>query len=191
MMNPSSMNLLDRRFDEAFDLAVRSHRLQPRAGTSVPHLGHLLAVASMVIDDGGDTDQAIGGLLHDVDLLGDAAIADVGTRFGSRVKRIVIAVGGGRPPTRAAWRSVKAEHVARLPASPLESWRVSLADSLSEARYVRADLRQHGPLAFDAEQGRALQWYHRSLVDTYSGLVPGPMLDDYTRVVAEIESVSW
>jgi len=185
------MNLLDRRFDEAFELAVSSHRLQPRSGTSIPHLGHLLSVASMVIDDGGDTDQAIGGLLHDIDVLGDAAVADVGSRFGSRVRRIVIAVGGGRPPTPAAWRSVKADHVAGMATSPLESWRVSLADSLSEARYVLSDLRQHGPLAFDAEQGRALQWYHRSLAATYAGLVPGPMLDDYARVVAEIESIAW
>ncbi|MCZ7536900.1 MAG: HD domain-containing protein [Acidimicrobiia bacterium] len=184
-------NLLDHRFDEALDLAVQAHRLRPRAETSVSHLGHLLAVASLVIDDGGDADQAIAALLHDVGLDGDGSIAEVGRLFGSRVERIVRAVGGGRHPPWSAWRQVKSEHVAGIPSAPPESWRVSLADALSEARYVVADLREHGPLAYSPDQGRALQWYHRALADTYAHLLPGRMLDEYTRVVAEIESTPW
>ncbi len=184
-------NLLDNRFDEALDLAVRAHRLRPRAETSVPHIGHLLAVASLVIDDGGDTDQAIAALLHDVAIDGDDSIAEVGRLFGSRVERIVRAVDGGRRPPWSVWRQVKSEHVAGIPSAPPESWRVSLADALSEARYVLVELREHGPLAYGAEQGRALQWYHRALADAYAGLVPGPMRDEYERVVSEIESTTW
>lgn len=180
-------NLLDRRFDEAFALAVAEHRFQPRDGTSVPRIGHLLAVASLVIDDGGDADQAIAGLLHDIEALGDVSVAEVGTRFGARVERIVIAVGGSCQPPMSTWREVKGEHLARLPTSPPESWRVSLADSLSEARYVLADSRRRGSPAHESEQGRELRWYHRSLVDVYADLIPGLMLDEYARVVAEIE----
>ncbi len=183
--------LLDRRFDEAFDLAVEAHRLESRPGGAISHIGHLLAVAALVIDDGGDAAQAIAALLHDVGRLGDDAVADVGVRFGPRVERIVKAVGGGRPPAPQDWQRVKAEHIARLPASPPESWRVSLADALSEARYVLADLRQHGPLAYDADHGRSLQAYHRCLVDIYTALAPGPLVDEYARVVAEIGSTSW
>jgi len=53
------------RFDEALVHAAQVHREQARKETTIPYIGHLLGVASLVIDDGGDEDEAIAALLHD------------------------------------------------------------------------------------------------------------------------------
>ena len=53
------------RFDEALVLASSLHRDQVRKASGVPYVSHLLAVASLVLDEGGSEDMAIAALLHD------------------------------------------------------------------------------------------------------------------------------
>ena len=53
------------RFDRALALARELHGNQVRKGTEIPYVSHLMGVASLVIDDGGDEDEAIAALLHD------------------------------------------------------------------------------------------------------------------------------
>ena len=38
---------------------------QKRKGTSIPYISHLMSVSALVMEYGGDEDQAIAGLLHD------------------------------------------------------------------------------------------------------------------------------
>jgi (p)ppGpp synthase/HD superfamily hydrolase len=58
--------MLSKRFDAALCFVAELHRSQSRKGsTRIPYLGHLLAVAALVIEDGGSEDEAIAALLHD------------------------------------------------------------------------------------------------------------------------------
>ena len=43
---------------DALVWAAELHRSQARKGTPIPYLSHLLAVASLVLEDGGDEDEA-------------------------------------------------------------------------------------------------------------------------------------
>src|SRR5205814_9791195 len=62
-----------------------------RKGTEIPYVSHLLAVSALVLEHGGDEDQAIAGLLHDAaeDQGGEARIAELESLFGPGVSRIV------------------------------------------------------------------------------------------------------
>ena len=53
------------RFERAFTFAVEWHRGQPRKGSNAPYISHLMAVSALVLEDGGDLDQAAAALLHD------------------------------------------------------------------------------------------------------------------------------
>ena len=57
--------MLTERFDEAFRYAHRLHRDQTRKGTPIPYISHLMTVAALVVEHGGNEDQAIAGFLHD------------------------------------------------------------------------------------------------------------------------------
>ena len=52
-------------FYKAVRIAGKGHENETRKGSNIPYLGHLLGVASMVIEAGGSEDQAMGALLHD------------------------------------------------------------------------------------------------------------------------------
>ncbi|MGA1213721.1 MAG: HD domain-containing protein, partial [Solirubrobacterales bacterium] len=56
---------LGKRFEIALDMAIEIHGSQTRKGTGIPYLGHLLGVASIVVDDGGSEDEVVAALLHD------------------------------------------------------------------------------------------------------------------------------
>lgn len=66
MPNLTDRPLLTRRFDAALVYASDMHRLQFRKGTAIPYLAHPLAVAGLVLEHGGNEDEGIAGLLHDV-----------------------------------------------------------------------------------------------------------------------------
>src|SRR5437764_1000531 len=85
------MSMLTTRFDEAFRYAHEVHAAQTRKGSSAPYIGHLMGVASIVLDDGGSEDEAIAALLHDAaeDHGGRVRLEDIRQRFGDAVARIV------------------------------------------------------------------------------------------------------
>ena len=83
------MTKLTSRFDDAFKYAHEVHRAQTRKGTGAPYVGHLMGVVSIVLDDGGSEDEAIGALLHDAaeDHGGRERLDDIRSRFGDIVAR--------------------------------------------------------------------------------------------------------
>src|SRR3954463_5348677 len=97
--------ILTERFDRALLLATAHHRRQLRKGTAVPYVSHLLGVASLVLEMGGDETEAISALLHD-------AVEDGGARpmldrirdeFGADVARIVEANSDSEAEPKPPW----------------------------------------------------------------------------------------
>ena len=90
------------------------HQHQFRKGSDIPYLSHLLAVSAAVMEDGGDEDETIAGLLHD-------SIEDTGVtvevlvaRYGHRVADIVAACTddwGGDAINKAPWWPRKVHHI--------------------------------------------------------------------------------
>jgi (p)ppGpp synthase/HD superfamily hydrolase len=83
--------ILSPRFEQALTYTVAAHSGQLRKGTSVPYVSHLLAVAGLVLEYGGDEEEAIAALLHDAveDAGGASRLADIQQHFGARVAEIV------------------------------------------------------------------------------------------------------
>ncbi len=185
--------ILTERFDEAYVFASELHRWQLRKGTEVPYLAHLLGVASLVIEDGGDEDEAIAALLHDAveDQGGVATLNEIRRRFGERVAEIVVQSTDHDPAQdRPSWHVRKQAYVASLPDKP-ESHRVVLADKLHNARSVLTDYRRVGEQVWQRfSAGREVLGYLRALADTFTRVSTSPMAVDLDRTVAELERLS-
>jgi len=54
------------RFLKAFLFAAEKHAGQVRKASTTPYIAHLMGVASLALEYGGDEDMAIAALLHDV-----------------------------------------------------------------------------------------------------------------------------
>ena len=102
--------MLSEQLANAFTCAHAFHRDQRRKGRDRPYIGHLMAVASLVLDADGDEDAAIAGLLHDAleDQGGSRAANEIERQFGREVLGVVRECsdwsGDGENP---AWRSRK------------------------------------------------------------------------------------
>ena len=81
--------VLGERFVAAVAYAVQLHARHARKATTIPYLTHLMSVCSLVLEDGGDEDQAIAALLHDgpEDQGGQAVLDEIRGRFGAVVWR--------------------------------------------------------------------------------------------------------
>jgi GTP pyrophosphokinase len=183
--------VLGERYVDALSFAARLHRDQRRKGSGVPYLSHLLSVSALVLEDGGDEDEAIAALLHDAveDQGGPPTLASIRARFGDRVARIVADCTDTDVVPKPPWRERKERYLAHLRHAAADSRRVSAADKLHNARSILADHRAMGDAVFDRfTAGKAdTLWYYRSLVAAFRETGGGGLADELALVVSELE----
>ena len=190
---------------EAFDFASKEHQHQLRKSTNIPYVSHLMSVSALVLEHGGNEDQAIAGLLHDV--IEDADSADqipmirkeILNRFGPKVLELVEGCTDGEPDAtgkKSDWKSRKVAYIAHLEHKSTDLLLVSCCDKLHNARSILTDLITHGNVMFDrfsAKQTETL-WYYRSLSDLYSkrlnGLGGQIAARELAYTVGEIERIA-
>jgi hypothetical protein len=183
------------RFDRATQLARTLHATQRRKGGEIPYFAHLLAVASLVIEDGGDEDEAIAGLLHDAveDQGGADTLKVIRLQFGDRVAAIVQACSDTDVIPKPPWRERKEAYIEHLGSAESSTLRVSLADKLHNARAILFDLREHGSAVwgrFTTGSPEDQPWYYGGLADAFEAREAGPMAAELRRVVGEIRAES-
>jgi (p)ppGpp synthase/HD superfamily hydrolase len=186
--------ILGGRFVDALTMAVELHARQSRKGNHLPYVSHLLAVAGLVLEYGGDEDQAIAALLHDgpEDQGGEATLDRIRARFGDRVATIVAACSDTFETPKPEWRPRKEAYIAHLGGVGREVGLVSLADKVHNARTIVADLRASGPVALDRFTGGrdGTLWYYATVGRRLSELVPGPLADELVRLAAEMRTLA-
>jgi (p)ppGpp synthase/HD superfamily hydrolase len=142
--------VLTERFDKALTYASIVHGGHKRKGTQTPYISHLLAVVSIVLENGGTEDEAIAALLHDAaeDQGGRPRLDDIRARFGDRVAEIVEACSDSLvedSSKKPEWHKRKELYHRELRAhSDSSFYLVSVADKLHNARSMAQDERQIG-----------------------------------------------
>ncbi len=177
------------RLAAAADYAFAIHSDQVRKGAETPYIGHLLGVAGLVLEYGGDEDQAIAGLLHDaIEDVGAAQEALIAARFGHRVAAIVRGCTDADTTPKPPWRARKEAYVAHLAQAGADVLLVSAADKLYNARAITADLRAIGPEVFTRFTAGAAGtlWYYRTLADTFARVLGGRLAAELAATVAEM-----
>ena len=111
------MTDLTDRFGQALLFAFQLHNGQERKGARQPYMAHPLGVASLVLEDGGDEDEAIAALLHDAaeDQGGLETLEQIRLRFGERVASIVDGCTDTYETPKPPWRRRKEDYLAHLP----------------------------------------------------------------------------
>jgi (p)ppGpp synthase/HD superfamily hydrolase len=183
--------VLGQRFAQALEQAFELHQDQTRKGSGVPYVGHLLGVASIVIETAGSEDEAIAALLHDAaeDQGGYETLERIREEFGDSVARIVEECSDSFGEPKPPWRERKQAYLDRLEEASEEALHVSLADKVHNVRTILLDYGDVGERLwerFSAERYEVL-WYYRSLAATFSRRRPGPLASELTEAVSELE----
>ena len=160
------------RFHLAVKYATFWHRHQVRKSTDLTYILHPLGVASLVLEAGGNEDEAIAALLHDVpeDCGGQVMLEEIEALFGPRVAEIVAGCSDTLVEDREdkpEWRVRKQGHIDEIKASSdMGLHLVTAADKLHNARAIVTDLQNDGSIVwnrFNAGQEDIL-WYYTEML---------------------------
>jgi (p)ppGpp synthase/HD superfamily hydrolase len=179
------------RFLRAFQFAANMHAGQARKASTIPYVAHLMGVASLVLEAGGDEDLAIAALLHDVveDCGGAPMLSKIRRKFGSRVAKIVEGCTDTDQYPKPPWRQRKEDYLDHLKGADAETRLVSAADKLNNVRSILCDYREIGEFVWERFNGgrEGTLWYYRALRDEFLRNSPDRTTRDLDLAVRELE----
>ena len=172
------------RLTRATQLALSWHGAQFRKGSKIPYASHLLQVAGLVLEHGGDVDQAVAGLLHDsledVDSAEQRAHREQTIRgeFGAGVLDIVRACTDTEEDealdNKAPWKERKTRYIDHLIDGDSRSALVAACDKRQNLGALVGDLRTHGIDYLKRFRAGASDqvWYFESVNDALRDRIP-------------------
>jgi guanosine-3',5'-bis(diphosphate) 3'-pyrophosphohydrolase len=153
---------------KALAFAADKHRDQRRKDAEAsPYINHPIALADVLVNEGGVTDVEVlcAALLHDT--VEDTATSheELVDAFGSRIARIVAEVTDDQTLSKAQRKRLQVEHAQRLSA---EAKLVKLADKICNLR----DVASHPPAHWDLARRREYFDWARRVVDQMGAVHP-------------------
>lgn len=189
--------ILSEKFSAAVALAAQAHATQVRKGSGTPYIAHPLGVASLVLEFGGDEEQAIAGLLHDVlEDSGAHHAEQICDQFGARVLKIVESCTDGIPDRtgdKGPWKQRKEKYLTHLANTPADAVLVSACDKLYNAKAILDDLLDPavGTGVFDRFSAKKSEiiWYYSELARIFTER-NSPVARKLTAIVGEIKKLA-
>lgn len=177
-------------FESALAFACSSHFGQWRKGGEGPYILHPMAVAALVAEHGGDEEQAIAALLHDV--IEDCGVTKelIADRYGQRVARIVDACTDAAVIPKPPWRPRKEAHIAKVIDQPADVKLVIAADKLHNANSILRNRRRAsiGNAVWDRFSAKRADviWYYRSMAAALATNWQSDLLYELDSAVREL-----
>jgi (p)ppGpp synthase/HD superfamily hydrolase len=178
------------RYGKALAFAAEKHAGQKRKGTRIPYISHPMAVASLVLEYGGDEDEVIAALLHDVaeDCGGQEALDEIREKFGMGVAAIVRGCSDTLEQPKPKWRQRKETFIDDLQGAPASVRLVAAADKLHNARSIVKDQRSLGEAVwsrFSASKEEVL-WYYAAVTRALSARGTSTLIAELERAVGKM-----
>ena len=188
------------RMVEATELCHRWHAEQRRKATEIPYVSHLIQVEGLVLEHGGDSDQAIAALLHDS--LEDAPDAEeralrereIRTRFGPRVLDVVLDCTDTGPDeflqNKKDWKERKDRYLEQLRRAPARTHLVAACDKRHNLHAIVSDVKTSGPGVFDRFTSTPSQclWYYTSVIEIVRPSLPMRLVDELDHLLEELRA---
>jgi (p)ppGpp synthase/HD superfamily hydrolase len=198
-----------KRLVAATECAYAWHAKQRRKQSEIPYVSHLLQVKGLVLEHGGNADQAIAGLLHDC--LEDAPSAEeralreeaIAARFGEDVLAMVHDCTDTGPDEsleeKRPWQERKRRYIEQLGTASPASLLVVACDKRHNLQALVWDVRTDGPSVFARFTGTPDQqiWYFESILAAIRASIPErlrleieDLLATLKRLVADLGTAS-
>ena len=181
------------RFLRGFEFAAEKHSGQTRKASTIPYIAHLMGVASLVLEAGGDEDLAIAALLHDVveDCGGAPMLKEIRRRFGKRVAHVVDGCTDTDTDPKPPWRERKQKYLQHLQTADADTRLVSAADKLNNVRSILSDYRAVGESVWSRFNGgrEGTLWYYRTLRDHFLQHKSNRITRDFELAVLELDAL--
>jgi len=177
------------RLADAVRFALDAHADQKRKGTGIPYASHLLQVAGLVFEAGGDVEQVMAALLHDsIEDCEDVDAARIHARFGEGVASIVVVctdVSGDTSRDESEWGVRKTRHLESLASAPTRARVVAACDKLHNLRSLVGDLRAEGVATLErfTPAPARTRWYYESAHRVLRDALPGALALEFDALI--------
>jgi guanosine-3',5'-bis(diphosphate) 3'-pyrophosphohydrolase len=153
---------------QALEFAAECHRGQRRKDAAgSPYINHPIAVASLLANTGGVTDQIVlaAAVLHDV--VEDAGVApqELDARFGREVRGVVEEVSDDKGLEKSARKRLQ---IAHAPLLTSRAKLVKLADKIANVR----DVIERPPVTWHRRRRQEYLTWSAAVVDGCRGVNP-------------------
>ncbi|MGC2030881.1 MAG: HD domain-containing protein [Steroidobacteraceae bacterium] len=148
--------------------AAHKHRDQRRKGADAsPYINHPIAVANVLANEGGITDDTVlaAALLHDTIEDTDTTVEELRAQFGPDVAAIVVEVTDDKSLPKQDRKRLQIEHAATLSD---QAKLVKLADQICNLR----DMSQAPPIDWSLERKQEYFVWAKQVVDQLRGVSP-------------------
>ena len=187
-----------KKYKKALDFAYKTHFDQNRTDTKIPYFTHLVSVSNNVMEEGGTTDEAIGGLLHDAveDQGGLKTLIKIRKLFGNNVAKIVDECSDTVVAPKPPWLLRKKKYISDIKKKGQSSMFVSLCDKLHNGTCIVNDYKREGRKVwglFKSASPKQVAWYYESLYKEFSKHLKGHKVlkDNYLTVVKDIKKAAF
>ena len=187
-----------KKYKKALDFAYKTHFDQNRTDTKIPYFTHLVSVSNNVMEEGGTTDEAIGGLLHDAveDQGGLKTLIKIRKLFGNNVAKIVDECSDTVVTPKPPWLLRKKKYISDIKKKSQSSMFVSLCDKLHNGTCIVNDYKREGRKVwglFKSASPKQVAWYYESLYKEFSKHLKGHKVlkDNYLTVVKDIKKAAF
>ncbi len=186
--------ILTDRFKDALWMATDLHANQWRKASGIPYVAHLLGVASLVLEYGGNEDETIAALLHDAveDQGGKPTRQLIADKFGETIAQIVDGCTDADTTPKPLWRPRKEAYIAHIASATPSVRLVSACDKLYNVRTILADYRRVGDEIWERFKGGKKDgslWYYQTLVTEFKKTGDHAVYDELERTVNELLSL--
>jgi GTP pyrophosphokinase len=182
------------RLEVAFAYAHELHREQTRKGGAIPYITHLLSVAGIVAEYGGDEDQIIAAFLHDAveDQGGRATLETIRARFGETVAAYVDGCTDAYEQPKPPWRERKEAFLASVAATDPKLRLIIAADKLHNLRSMAADYAMVGDALWERFNAprEDIVWYHEALGEALGSGWDHPIVAEIHAVVERLRATA-
>ena len=184
------------KYKKALDFAYKIHFDQNRTKTKIPYFTHLVSVSNNVMEEGGTTDEAIGGLLHDAveDQGGLKTLIKIRKLFGNKVAKIVNECSDTIVVPKPPWLTRKKKYLSGIKKKSQSSMFVSLCDKLHNGTCIVNDYKRVGKKIWQrfTASPKQVAWYYESLHKEFLKHLKGHKVlkDNYLMVVKEIKKAA-
>jgi (p)ppGpp synthase/HD superfamily hydrolase len=182
------MHAYSKLLDEALALAARAHSGQLRKGSDIPYIQHPVHVGIILLKHGFPEEVVLAGVLHDVVEDTGVPLAELASRFGPEVARLVAGVTEHKREGDAErpWRVRKEEQLHHLRQADALLAALKAADALHNCLATVDDVRRLGPAAWRRFKAPAQDqlWYYEGIAAIVRQRLSGhPLCDELDDAV--------
>lgn len=186
------------RLTNGFEWASRLHAAQKRKGVDTPYLSHLLGVASLIIEFGGNEDAVISGLLHDAveDCGGPLMLDQIRDEFDDIVADTVMACSDkalAEGEIEPEWEDRKRVYIAAVATKSELACFVTACDKLHNSTailhdHILAEATGGEPVwnRFSGKTREQTVAYYSAMLAALTGRIPDPLTKRLNDTVAAL-----